>query len=35
MFTLVGAGFIPLLIVIASAVLGTFVYGMLRDKLPH
>lgn len=35
MFTLVGAGFLPLLIVIVSAILGTFVYGMLREKLPH
>ena len=35
MFTLVGAGYLPLLIVIISAILGTFVYGLLRDKLPH
>ncbi|WP_299676684.1 DUF6691 family protein [uncultured Dokdonia sp.] len=35
MFTLVGAGFLPILIVIASAVLGTFLYGLLKDKLPH
>ena len=35
MFTLVGAGFAPILVVIASALLGTFVYGLLKNKLPH
>jgi len=35
MFTLVGHGVWAILIVIASAVFGTFVYGVLRDKLPH
>lgn len=35
MFTLVGAGFWSILIVIAAALLGTFVYGKLRDRLPH
>lgn len=35
MFTLVGAGYLPLLIVIVSAVVGTYIYGLLRDKLPH
>ncbi|NOY48083.1 MAG: YeeE/YedE family protein [Chlorobi bacterium] len=35
MFTLVGAGYIPILIVIASALVGTFVYGLLQSKLPH
>lgn len=35
MFTLVGNGFAVLLVVIASAMLGTFAYGVLRDKLPH
>ncbi len=35
MFTLVGAGYIPILVVIVSALLGTFVYGVLRHKLPH
>lgn len=34
-FVLVGAGVFPMLIVIASAILGTFLYGVLRDKLPH
>jgi uncharacterized membrane protein YedE/YeeE len=35
MFTLVGVGVLPILIVIIASVLGTFVYGLLRDKLPH
>lgn len=34
-FTLIGAGFLPLILVLAFAVLGTFVYGILRPKLPH
>jgi len=35
MFTLIGAGYIPVLVVIVSALLGTFVYGVIRYKLPH
>lgn len=35
MYVLVGAGIWPILIVLASAVLGTFLYGIWRDKLPH
>ncbi|VXA95026.1 DUF6691 family protein [Maribacter litoralis] len=35
MYVLAGAGYLSILIVIASAILGTFVYGVLRDKLPH
>jgi uncharacterized membrane protein YedE/YeeE len=35
MYILVGTGIFSMLIVIAAAVLGTFVYGMLKDKLPH
>ena len=35
MFTLVGYGWGVFLVVIASAMLGTFAYGLLRDKLPH
>ena len=34
-YTLIGAGYLSLLLVLAGAVLGTFVYGLLRDKLPH
>ena len=35
MYILIGAGVFPILIVIAAALLGTFVYGLLKDKLPH
>lgn len=35
MFTLVGAGFGSLFVVIASAIFGTFLYGLLKDRLPH
>ncbi|EDP97543.1 DUF6691 family protein [Kordia algicida OT-1] len=35
MFTLLGAGFFPIIIVILASLLGTFVYGLLKDKLPH
>ncbi|MBR9758526.1 MAG: YeeE/YedE family protein [Algicola sp.] len=34
-FVLLGAGFLPIVIVLLSAIAGTFVYGLLRDKLPH
>ena len=35
MFTLLGAGFIPILIVVFFSILGTFLYGILKNKLPH
>ena len=35
MFTLLGAGYLPILIVILGAVLGTWIYGILKNKLPH
>ena len=35
MFILVGTGVFTMLIVIAGALLGTFVYGVLKEKLPH
>ncbi|WP_299431318.1 DUF6691 family protein [uncultured Aquimarina sp.] len=35
MFVLAGAGYFPILIVIAASILGTFLYGLLKDKLPH
>ncbi len=34
-FVLVGAGYLPILIVLFAAVFGTFLYGLLKDKLPH
>jgi hypothetical protein len=35
MYILLGTGVFSMLIVIAAAVLGTFTYGLLKDKLPH
>lgn len=35
MFTLAGAGYVPILIVITTSILGTFLYGLLKEKLPH
>jgi uncharacterized membrane protein YedE/YeeE len=35
MYILIGTGVFSMLIVIAAALLGTFVYGLVRDKLPH
>nr|WP_235989308.1 DUF6691 family protein [Psychroserpens algicola] len=35
MYILVGTGVFSMLIVILAAILGTYVYGILKDKLPH
>ena len=35
MYILIGTGVFSMLIVLAAATLGTFIYGMLRNKLPH
>ncbi len=35
LFVLLGSGVWSVAIVIAAAILGTFSYGLLRDKLPH
>lgn len=35
MFTVLGAGFLPMLVVIFGATLGTFFYGVFRKHLPH
>ena len=35
MYILLGTGVFSMLIVIASAILGTFIYGVLKNKLPH
>jgi len=35
MYILIGTGAFSILIVIAAALLGTYVYGILKDKLPH
>ena len=34
-FILIGAGFFPVILILIGALLGTFVYGLLKDKLPH
>ena len=35
MYVLTGAGYVSILLVIFGALLGTFVYGMVKNKLPH
>ncbi len=35
MYILLGTGVFTMLIVIGAALLGTFAYGVLKDKLPH
>jgi uncharacterized membrane protein YedE/YeeE len=35
MFTLLGAGFGTIGVVILFSILGTFLYGLVKDKLPH
>lgn len=35
MYILLGTGVYSIVIVIGAAVLGTFIYGILKDKLPH
>ena len=35
MYILVGTGAFSVLIMIVAAILGTFVYGLLKNKLPH
>lgn len=34
-FILIGAGFWSVLLVLFGALSGTFIYGLLKDKLPH
>jgi len=35
MYILLGTGVYSMLIVIGAALFGTFIYGVLKDKLPH
>jgi len=35
MYVLVGSGYLSILVVIFGALLGTFLYGILKNKLPH
>lgn len=34
-FILIGAGFMSVGVILVGALLGTFLYGVLKDKLPH
>lgn len=34
-YTLIGAGYFPVFVVLLGALIGTFLYGWLRNKLPH
>ncbi|MFO8147508.1 MAG: DUF6691 family protein [Bacteroidota bacterium] len=34
-YTLIGAGYVSILVVLAGALGGTFIYGLIRKKLPH
>ena len=35
MFVLIGKGVVSILVVILGSILGTFCYGMVKDKIPH
>lgn len=35
MFTLLGAGFSGILLVLIGAILGTYIYGIIKENLPH
>jgi uncharacterized membrane protein YedE/YeeE len=35
LYALIGSGIVVVIVVLMSAVLGTYVYGVLSDKLPH
>jgi len=35
LFAQIGSGFLVIIITLLSAIAGTWVYGLLRDKLPH
>ena len=35
MYVLLGSGFASILVLILGALLGTFAYGLLKNKLPH
>lgn len=34
-YILIGSGFFSIIIVLLGALLGTFLYGVIKDKLPH
>jgi uncharacterized membrane protein YedE/YeeE len=34
-YALIGAGYLPMIAVLLSAIAGTYAYGIVREKLPH
>jgi uncharacterized membrane protein YedE/YeeE len=34
-FILIGAGFLPVIFILVGALIGTFIYGAVKDFLPH
>ena len=35
LYALVGSGLVVIIVVLLSAIFGTWVYGLLKNKLPH
>lgn len=35
MFVMVGTGYFPMIIVIIGALIGTYIYGRIKNNLPH
>jgi len=35
LYALIGSGLLIVVVILLSAILGTYTYGVLRDKLPH
>lgn len=35
LYALIGSGSLVIIVVLISAILGTYTYGVLKDKLPH
>lgn len=35
LYALIGSGYLVIIVTLLSAVFGTWVYGLIRDKLPH
>ena len=35
LYALIGSGILVIAVVLLSAIFGTFIYGVLKDKLPH
>ena len=35
LYALIGSGYLVIAVVLLSAVFGTYIYGVMKDKLPH